>query len=329
MKLSDINQELTEAAEEFGAKQGLGKRLGAKIRKKVDPRKDKRRAASAEDNLRTQAKNIKTRFAEYMATEPKGTEPTIDHIEEFLSDTEYAEYVSPIAIKLKMKKSVEEPSQDQGEPTADDSVDQTADEVGSKEHEDLISPEEMTDGEKPKRELTPDEQAGFDKINKDAEDEAAEFEKQDVKASKGDDKEPKIDTSASIYEARLRNMLTELKDNEIDTLLYRIVQAQAKKAGPPKQAPAASTKTEPKAKPEADSDKKSIWKSDLGDLARGKRTEKGQDIAEPSGGGSGEATDAFLDEYRDELEAVLTKVKAGTDLDKRDQRNASNMLRSL
>ena len=51
------------------------------------------------------------------------------------------------------------------------------------------------------------------------------------------------------------------------------------------------------------------------------------DKSDFSGGGG--ASDDFLNEYQDELVSVLTKVKNGDELDKRDKRNAGNMLYSL
>ena len=139
--------------------------------------------------------------------------------------------------------------------------------------------------------------------------------KQDITASKGDDKEPKSDTSASIYEARLRAILEAdeeqpdeeqsdpsvdvavnkaiiLKDNEIDTLITMGIEKQLELNG--------------------------------GDSIVDDPSEVQGGSSSDSGGG-----DSFLDEYRDELETVLTKVVKGQDLNKNDQRDASDMLNSI
>jgi len=326
MKLSDISQKLTEKPGGFG---GIVK---SKLQQQIPFAKKKQRAGKAKEALYKHARQIKKELQAWKAeafatTNGEDTQLTMNQflgwakkrqpkysngIESYArGDKAYAEHFAQAIDKEgKQSSTASDPkvkvrSNDAGQT---DTVDP------SQEQEDMISPEEMT-GEKQKRKLTPDEQAGLDTINRNAEEEAAEYEKQDLKASKGEDKEPKVDTSASIYEARLRALLEDdedkrdpdidvgvnaaktLTDNQVDTLITMGIQKQK----------------------ELDSGDDDISSDEPSQAPNNNSEEPAQSSA------SGD----FLGEYQGELESVLTKIVKGVDLDKRDQRNASNMLKSL
>lgn len=217
MKMSEINENLTEAPEEFGAKQGLAKRLKTKLKKHTPFSKGARAQATRKDQIFKLAKELKTQFAEYMANEPEGTEPSIEDLQQFFSDTEYERYLMPVATKLKLVKPQAAPN---------DVEDETKLVPNDVEDETKPVPAGISDEEK---------QADHDKIAADAEAEAKELNPEDdvEQEVEEDSEKPAVDLSASIYEARLYNMLTELKDNEIDTLFVRMLQAQGKAKGGP------------------------------------------------------------------------------------------------
>jgi len=204
MKMSEINETLVEAPEAYNAKQGFGKRLKTKLKKHTPFNAKARAQATKKDQIFKQAKKMKTQFAEYMANEPEGTEPSIKDLQQFFADTEFASYLMPVATKLKLVKP----------ESVQTDIPKDKNSANAEETPKATSPAAADDADTLEKELE-DPNTG------------------DLPEEAGEDKEPKVDTSASIYEARLYNMLTELKDNEIDTLFVRMLQAQGKDKGGP------------------------------------------------------------------------------------------------
>jgi len=329
MKLSDINQKLTERPGGFG---GI---IKSKLKQQAPFMRGTQRKGKAEEALLKGARKIKGELQAWMnkAFRSQGGERAPITMAQFLgwvkkaqpkyakgieayarSDKDYAEHFSQ-AIDKKGKQS--STASDPKVTTRDNEQADTVD--SDKEQEELISPEEMTgektaDGEQSEEEI----RAVYAKQGEELEAERVKGEKQDVKASKGDDKEPKVDTSASIYEARLKaileadeevsadagskedvgvNRTKTLKDNQLDTLITMGIEKQIELDG--------------------------------GDSIVDKPEEVQSSSSSSDEGDAAGPVDDFLGEYRDELVGVLQKVKAGSDLDKRDQKNASDMLYSI
>jgi len=327
MKLSDINQKLTERPGSFGSV------MKAKAKKQLSPfMKQRQQAAGDDERLIKVAREMKKGLQGWMAKafRSSGGAKAEITMNQFLGwvkksqpkyakgieayargDKAYAEHFSQaIDSKGKQSSTASDPKvQRRGKHQA----------AGDGENLELEKdPSEPTDKEK-EDDAT---RATYKKMGDELEAErvsSEEGEKQDVKASKGDDKEPKVDTSASIYEARLRAILEAdeeaeadpdvdvgvdasktLDDNQIDTLITMGIEKQIELDG------GESIIDEP---------------SDLSSSG----------VSEPAAqSGSSAVSDDFLGEYQDELENVLAKVKTGgKDIDKRDQQSANNMLNSL
>lgn len=210
MKFSDLDKNLVTEAE------GVLSRAGTKLKKKLGPTKKIRQRATGKAEIQQQALDIKSQFHNWAGK--NDLDSTVGAFKEFL-DGEYpqlASYVDDVAVKLKFKeKEVEKP---QAQPADSEK----ADEVGDEEQEDMVSPEEMT-GEKPSGEQSEEEiRAAYAKQGEEAEAEAKELGAED------DEVEEEVDMSASIYESRLAYLLieeTKLKDNQLDTLIVRVLQA--------------------------------------------------------------------------------------------------------
>lgn len=208
MKFVDLDQNIVEAPEAYNAKQGFGKKLKAKVKSNTPFAPGVRDRAKAELKLRNTAKQIKNDFKMWLVkTEPSGTEPTLELFSEFIDSqmNDYAKFVKPVATKLKLTK-VDKPKKS-AQPVDNEKVDTVN---PDEEHEDMISPEELT-------------------------------------KESDEDVEETVDMSASIYESRLNYFMlleTKLKDNQLDTLIFRMVQA-ANKHGVKAKSTEKNTKTEP------------------------------------------------------------------------------------
>ena len=326
MQLKDIHQELTERPGGFG---GIMKQ---KLKRQLSPfaRGTQRKAKGAEALLKT-ARVVKSALQDWMnkAFRSSGGEKAPLTMEQFLlwvkkaqpkysegiiayarGNSDYAEYFRKEPGGMGGAQQTSKPEPDQ-EKTGKHEVPGDGDNLELEK-----DPKEPTDKQKEDNET----RKVYKKMGDDLEAEEKEKEKsgkQDIKASKGNDKEPKVDTSASIYEARLRALLEadeevdadkdedvstkepkHLEDNQIDTLITMGIEKQIELNG------GQSIVDEP------------------GEVMSGGSS----DESDFSGGG---ASDDFLSEYQNELETVLTKVVKGDELDKRDQRNARAMLNSI
>lgn len=202
MKFSDLDKNLvTEApAADGGDKEGKLARMGTKLKQKLGPTKGMRQRATGKAEIQQQGLDIKGEFQNWIGK--FGKPITVGSFKEF-ANAEYpnlVNFIDKVAVDLEFapaKKEKEPEEEPKAEPQAqpDDSADQKADVVDpDEEQEELLSPEEMT-GEK---------------------------------SADEDEVEEEVDMSASIYESRLAYFLIEeakLKDNQLDTLIVRVLQA--------------------------------------------------------------------------------------------------------
>ena len=306
MKFSDLDKNLVTEAEAFDKKQGKMARMGTKLKSKLGPTKGMRQRATGKAEIQKQALDIKSEYMNWVGA--NDLDRTAGTLKQFLSDNNYehlADKVDEIAIKLRFKdkEPEKEPEQEpEQEPKAqpDDSADQKADEVDpGEEQEDMISPEEMTGEQAPEE----------------------------------DEVEEEVDMSASIYESRLAYLLIEdkkLKDNQLDTLLVRVLQAAG--AGGKKPSTSSSSQTEPSQEPE---EKESLLKK-AGKL--GKKAMKGA-FGDLVSDGDEEVSDSgqvrdtsgmkYIDsEDYDELKELLNKVMYNK-LKDQDQKVAKQLLNKI
>lgn len=299
MKMFDINKNLSEAPDLKGNVKGrpnsLAQRLKQKVKKHTPFSAKKRGEAEYKDQIFKQAQELKNDFAKHMQNYKPGTIPTVAHLEEFFKDTEYEKYVNQVAIDLRFREA---------EPKAE------------------VKPEPKTDKTNDKEET---KDAGLTKVGGDVKGDELEKEKKPEQSEKeiraafkkqGDeleaeriakggelDEEEDDDTSsnisASIYESRLRNMLFELKDNEVDTIIVRIIQASNRtKGGPSTPATDEIAKQSPRKK-EATSDEESAEATS-------------DDAIVPSA-------------WKKELFGLLKKIRAGGKLDEKDKKLAGKL----
>ncbi len=321
MKLSDINENISEApdlkggAKRLAGKIGkgakkLGKKAGERAKLELQAqtpfRRTTQKVAKSKIQIRKQAASIKNDFKVWMASAESGdATPTAENFVNFITNEkpDLAPFVKDVGKAFgfitPMKKAVA--GDFKGQPSTD------------KEK----SSKEKTGGEK-KRKLSPEEQAGFDKINKASEEEAAGFEKKekrDITASKGDDKEPKVDTSASIYEDRLAAMLYErkLSDNDIDTYIVRLL--QTKKKGSAEAVLAKATGQEQEQKQQ---------KQEKPEKTKGKAQAQGPEVSD-------EDDDNFSvpNMYRKDLKNILKKVVKSDQFDKNETKDAEGILKYI
>jgi hypothetical protein len=319
MKFSELDKNLlTEApAADGGSKEGKMARMGTKLKKKLGPTKNIRNRASGKAEVQQQALDIKQQFQKWAGANdmPNTAKSLIAFFQDETNNyaEKYAAAVPEVAVKLQFEpegfdRETSNQASDEapaGKPDAtgkqqaqpDDSADQKADEVNpDEEQEDMVSPEEMT-GEA-------DEEV-----------------------------EEEVDMSASIYESKLAYYLmedTKLKDNQLDTLLVRVVQAVG---GKPQQ--------QQQQEPEASEEKPGMMKK----LAKGagklsKKAAKGLvgDLApdswggedgEGSSGSGGSGGSGLTSTERKQLKIILKQAIEGKQLDKDQRRVAKELLDDL
>lgn len=306
MKFSDINENLTEAPG------GFADRVKAKLQKKVAPGKERRKRGAAKEKLYAKAQEIKAELKQWHDNKT-GSPKLALTMSEFLGwmQDNYPQFGNTAEKFARGDKAYadffSQEVDDEGKQTS------TASDPKVKTRDTDEIPPGKVSNSPPEKISDKEKQAGYDKINKDAEDEAAEFEKQDLKASKGEDKEPKVDTSASIYEARLQAMLSEdeedvgvnpskvLADDQIDTIIVGGIRGFLSAPGKEKQAALGQATQEPKAKDEI---------SKTADKISNAKSDDSEDEYTASSRGS----DSVVDEYADELEDILRSVYKGEDI---------------
>jgi len=308
MKLSDINQKLTERP----GNTGFGSIMKQKVKRQLSPfQKGKQQATVEKEKLIKVASKVKQDFQAWKATafRSSGGKKTPITMNQFLGwvKKSHPKYAEGIETYARGDKDYAEHFSQAIDKKGKQSSTATDDKVKVRD----ADPDET--GDKSTKVAAPSDEGN---LELEQELELEKDDKQDITASKGDDDEPKVDTSASIYEARLRaileadeevsadagsdedigtNRAITLKDNQIDTLITMGIEKQIELGG------GESIVDEP-----------------------GEMTAKSSSISSDEGGGDG-----FLEQYSDELETVLTKVVKGVELDKRDQSNARDMLNSI
>lgn len=286
MKMSDISQKLTERPGGFGGA------IKAKLQSQIPFARKQQRKGKAKTALYKQARAIKKELQNwkaeaFAATSGEDTELTMNQFLGWVKNRQpkYAQGIETIA---------------RGDKDYADFFSQRIDKKG-KQSSTASDPKvkvQPSDGEQSKEEI----KAVYKKKGEELEAKRKAQGGELVDEDEGSD-DTKADTSASIYEARLRaileadvgvNRTKTLKDNQVDTLITLGIQKQK----------------------ELDSGDDDIAAA-------------GPEAQAPAGKPTATASDDFLDEYQDELVSVLTKVKNGDELDKRDKSNAGKMLYSL
>ena len=342
MKFSDIHENLTEAPEAFDAKQGLMKQAKTKIKKKLSPTKKGREQAQVEDDTKQAAKQIKSQYNKWMAqTGGAGAKASTASFLEFAKQhaTELAKHVEDVAKKLELEIPAEAPEENPEQTaTPDDSADQQVAPDANGEQEDMISPEEMTGEKDANGEQSEEEvRAAYGKQGDDLEAkrkaDGGELADESVEED-ADDAEPKVDTSASIYEARLNTFLLfekEMSDNQLDTLIVRVIQAAAK--GGDSASTSASTQQQQQQQQslpqrpgtEEKPEKGDGWRQKISKALTG--TGNVSDITKGGFGGGDSAPDIDPEDVK-KLANLLTKVERGK-IDKKDQRAAAELRQTL
>ncbi len=333
MKFSDLDKTLTTEAEAFDKTQGKMSRMGTKLKSKLGPTKGMRQRATGKAQIQQQALDIKSEYMEYVGA--NDLDMTAGTLKQFLADNNYenlAAKVDEIATKLKFKEPEKKP-EDEPKAQPDDSADQKADEVGDEEQEELLSPEEMT-GEKPSGEQSEEEiRAAYAKQGEEAEAEAKELGAED-----DEEVEEEVDMSASIYESRLAYFLIEeikLKDNQLDTLLVRVLQAAG--AGGKK----ASTDDSEQAQAEPEPEKKGSLLKKAGKIynkgmnkafgeLHGRDAESDDEEVTDSGKVKDTSGMKYIDagDY-DDLSELLNKIVKTKRLEPNDQKRAKELLNNI
>lgn len=270
MKITDLNENLSEGP--ISGPAGFAQRAKAKLQKHVTPfMKQQQKRGKLKDELFKKAKDIKNELKAYMEQTGKSKIGMKEFLDWMENNSDSHAGTLAAAKEIHTNLFPKDSKADIQNQVSTDGVNYSVelDKTGAPKKE------------KPKPEgMSPeDEKAARDKIAADAEAEAKESgseddEPQDLKASKGDNEKPKVDTSASIYEARLRAILEaktdqslaasadgeissdELEDNQIDTLIVKGLQKQRELEATgkvkPKQKAADPEQAQQAAQPEAD-----------------------------------------------------------------------------
>jgi len=314
MKFSDINENLTEAPE------GMLARAATAVKKKVGPTKKIRQRAAGRQSIQKQALGIKDQFHTWAGENSKGS--SVEDFKAFASENypKLAAVIDNVAAELKFAKSKPE---SEPKPKSDDSADQQANAVDpEQEQEDMISPEEMTGekgkpGEQSEEEIRAAYGKKGDELEAKRKAQGGELADESVEED-ADDAEPKVDMSASIYEARLNRILMlerDLKDNQLDTLIFRSIQAAGANKRP-------DHPDSPKAKAAA---KAKSSEDEISQTADKISNASSDDEYTASVRGDS----SVLDEYADELEDILRAVANGKDISSNQKGYAQAILDEL
>jgi hypothetical protein len=194
MKFSDLDNKLEEAPDLSKIK-GKLQRAGTKLKKHTPFNKEARLKAAAKDETQQLGLKIKDKFHSWLGS--TGKPQTVSSFKNFLSKAmpEYARFVDEVAVQLKFTKPEPDP---EPEATGDEDL-----AVASPSSEDPDAT-----GDKSKKVAAPEKEA-------------------ELELEPEEEVEEEVDMSASIYESRLAYFLieeTKLKDNQLDTLIVRVLQ---------------------------------------------------------------------------------------------------------
>jgi len=344
MKFSDLNDNLNEGP--ISGPAGFAQRAKAKLQKHGTPfMKQQQKRGKAKDALFKKAKDIKNKLKVWMDKIGKpeiGMKTFLDWMQQ--SHPEEAEGVLAAAKEIHTNlfpKAPEKEKQDIQKQVPTDGINYST-EVDQK----------GAPVKKKKAERSPEEEEQIKKaygpggtVAKGAEAEAkklsSEDDTQDLKASKGDDEKPKVDTSASIYESRFRTMLEAetdqslaasadgeisndpLKDDQIDTLIVKGLQKQKELAGTGASKVAAK-QTEPAAGEEPT--EPAAGKKEP---AAGKEKPAAGKAKTTSSGDSGPELGSvpIPKIWARNAKEIFKKVQAGEELNNKDIKNATELLK--
>ena len=281
----DVEKDTFDAKGQVNNQQTRGKAIKNKFKKHTPFNKAARDKATIEDETRKEAKGIKQEFKKWMASTNSAMtgEEFINFITQKHSDL--APFATDVAVNLKMYQPPAKPAADPAADPAAAAAPATAPSGDVAGDSDTVA--DKVDGDN--LELAPDDAATG---------------KQDITASKGDDEKPKIDTSASIYESRFRRIQLlerDLKDNDLDTLIVRLIQA-GRKGG-------------------------------VSSPQGGTADPSGEDKQEQSSSSSSNSEDDGMlkldPNYEKPLKKILSIVKTSKEFDDNAKRAANQILRSL
>lgn len=323
MKLADINENLVE---KVGGPAGFAARAKAKLQKQTPFAKQKRRQAAAKDVLFKQAKEIKDDLMAWKAEAFAGgkgakQELTMDQFLEWMGKKGYGEVAMAAAKEV-------HPNLFKGKEAEPKKQDVKAD--GEQDVKADGEPKVKADGEQSEEEI----RAAYAKRGEELE--AEREARGDTTEDAGEEKEPKVDTSASIYEARLRALLEAddesvdmslassadgkvsddpLNDNQIDTLIVRALEKKAQLKG----GADVPTEKEPTRK-----EKRAAAKAE-----KPKEKEKDQAaISEPPSEADSD-TFAIRNTWKGPLDSMLQKIVKGGEFDNKDKKYASRISKEL
>jgi hypothetical protein len=286
MKFSDLDKQLDEAPDLSKIK-GKLQRAGTKLKQHTPFNKEARLKAKKKVGVQNIALGIKDEYHEWQGE--TGSEQTLGSFVEFLkaSHPSYAPHAEKMAVKLKYKKP----------------------EPAKKDNEEL-SVARPSDSEDP--DATGDKSKKVDAPEKEAD---LELEPEELEL----EVEEEVDMSASIYESRLQYFLLyeddnkiKLKDNQLDTLLVRTLQAVKKAGG---DIGGSAGKAEKSDEVSKTADKVSKAKAPVDD-------EEELSVARPSYGKvSSDDIDAIkdrIDEFGDDIKDIIRRQKGVEDSIKKE-----------
>jgi hypothetical protein len=292
MKFSDLDKNLVTEAEAFDKKQGKLNRMGTKLKSKLGPTKGMRQRATGKAQIQQQALDIKSEYMEWVGA--NDVDVTAGTLKQFLASSNYehlADKVDDVAVRLEFKDKEAEPDKgDDEELTVSSPPDSSEDPDAT--------------GDKSKKINPPDEEA-------------------DLELEPEDEVEEEVDMSASIYESRLAYLLIEdkkLKDNQLDTLLVRVLQAAG--AGGKKSSSEEKPEAKPEAKPEKGESKYRKFMNKASKVAFGdlERANPRSTVGDGEGSSKDVSTDdpdelvrrwsKKVKDYNDELVKILPKDKS-------------------
>jgi len=311
MKFTDLDN-LNEGP--ISGPAGFAKRAKAKLQKNIPFARQQQRRGAQKDELFKLAKEIKDNFKQWVDTKTGSSNinnagiTMPEFLEWMQSETDYGGAAEKFARGDKdYKEYFSQEIDDEGKQTSTAS-------------DPKVQTRTNNDEEQPGKVQTDDEKEQIKKaygpggtVARDAEAEAEELgseedDKQDIKASKGEDEKPKVDTSASIYESRFRAILNEdaedvgidsaktLIDNQIDTLIVGALRVGKSGLGKNKM-------KEPEEKPRQDTSQSEEESEADATSAKGAKAEKGAKASKPSS--SGKLSDEDFGSLAEKVQKIL------------------------
>jgi len=349
MKLNDLNTNLNEGP--ISGPAGFAARAKAKLQKHSTSIGGQDKIGAAKDAVFKQAQDIKKSFKVHLGSTGKkqvGMKTFLNWINQNFPDQ--SQGVLAAAKEIHTNLTFPDPKAPEApEAPAQAAPAQAAPAQAAPAPAEKVSPEDAAAGQ---AKIDADAEEEGRRLNPDDTGIEGDGTKQDVKASKGDDEKPKVDTSASIYESRFQIILEAetatstdqsmpstadgeisdepLTDNQIDTLILKGIQKQKELEGTGKATPKQqATKpeqaaAEPEAKAAEPEAKAAEPEAQAGKKAAA-ASAAAPNVEQPAAGGgiSIDKSDAK------KLKALLTKAHAGSDFDDKDRKVAAAVIKYL